>query len=155
MNMLRISSYNCQSANTGFPILKKLCEDSDIVLLQETFHNESNHGILGELHVDFDYAHVPAIRRLDVFTGRASGGLAILWRKSKTIKYFPVYFNDRMQGLKILSNDISYLLINVYLNCDYRTIDSIIEYKSNLAHISNIINDENYSELIVSGDLFT
>ena len=73
--MLRITSYNCQSANTGFPIVRKLCDNSDIVLLQETFLNENNHGVLGEIHGSFDYAHMPATRKLDVFTGRASGGL--------------------------------------------------------------------------------
>ena len=150
--MLRISSYNCQSVNSGFPIVENLCENSDIVLLQETFLNETNHVILGTLHTDFDYAHVPATRQADVFTGRGSGGLAVLWRKSKNIKYFPLYFTNRIMGLKIIFNNTEYILINVYMNCDYKTPESIVEYKSNLADLSNIMNDENYSEIIISGD---
>ena len=55
-------------------------------------------------------------------------------------------------GLKIIFNNTTYLLVNVYINCDYGTIDSMIEYNTNLANLSNIMNDENYSELIISGD---
>ena len=42
-------------------------------------------------------------------------------------------------------------MFNVYLNCDYRTIESIIEYKEDLADIEEKIADEEYDELIISG----
>ena len=118
--MLRICSYNCQSVNVEFPVIKNICQNSDIILLQETFLNDNNHGILGKIHDNFDYAHVPAKRKHGVSTGRPSGGLAVLWRKSVNFNYFPFYLTDRIMGLKIVFDNISYIILNVYMNCDYK-----------------------------------
>ena len=54
--------------------------------------------------------------------------------------------------MKLFFGDICYLLLNVYLNCDYRTFVSLIEYKENLTEIVKKIVDEEYDELIMSGD---
>ena len=43
-------------------------------------------------------------------------------------------------------------LIEHLFEFDYRTIESLIEYKENLAEIEEKINDEEYDELILSGD---
>ena len=38
------------------------------------------------------------------------------------------------------------------MNCDYHTIESLIEYKENFAEIEEKIADEEYDELIMSGN---
>ena len=38
------------------------------------------------------------------------------------------------------------------MNCNYRTIESLIEYKENFAKIEEKFFDEEYDELIISGD---
>ena len=43
--------------------------------------------------------------------------------------------------------------MNVYLNCDYGTLDSLIEYKTNLAELSNFLNEENYDDVLIVGDM--
>ena len=66
-----------------------------------------------------------------------------------------VYGNNRFIGLQLLSGEICYLMMNAYFNClnsDHRTIESLIEYKENLAEIKEKILDEEYDELIKSGD---
>ena len=81
---LRVITYNCRSARINLNIIKLLANECDVLLLQETILNDENHIILDSVE-DFDYAHVPATREVDVFTGRGSGGLAVLWRKSNNI----------------------------------------------------------------------
>ena len=60
---------------------------------------------------------------------RSVGGLAIVWKTNTNIKYFPAYVNIRFIGLKSLFGEICYLLLNVYLNYDHCTFESVIEYK--------------------------
>ena len=62
--------------------------------------------------------------------------------KNTKIKYFPAYGNNRFIGLKLLFREIYYLLLNEYMNCYYRTIESLIEYKENLSEIEDRITDE-------------
>ena len=64
--------------------------------------------------------------------GRSIGGLAILWEKNNSIKYFTVYDNNIFIELKLFFGEICHLLMNVYLNCNYRTIGSLVKYKENL-----------------------
>ena len=94
--------------------------------------------------MDFSSAQTPAIRKIDQFFGRSSGGLAILWKKSCKAKIFPIYCNDRIMAIKLVMGESSYLLINIYLNCDYGNNESLIEYKNNVAQLANFINTEAY-----------
>ena len=43
-------------------------------------------------------------------------------------------------------------MLNVYLNWEFRTVESLIEYKENLGEIEEKIADEEYDELIIAGD---
>ena len=67
------------------------------------------------------------------------------------IKYFPVYDINRFIGLKLFFRENFYLLLSACLNCDYRTIEILIECKENVAEIEEKIADEEYGELIISG----
>ena len=62
-----------------------------------------------------------------------------------------MYSNNKSIGLKLLLGEICYLSLNGYLNCDYRTIESLIENTENLAEIEEKISDE-YDEIVISGD---
>ena len=111
---IKIITYNCQSVNVNYDIIKILTKDCDILLLQETLLSDNNQYFLNDINDDFNYAHVPAVRKASTFVGRASGGLAVLWRKFNNIKIYSLYFTDRIMGLKLDFNEISYLIINVY-----------------------------------------
>ena len=58
---LKIVSYNCQSVNTNFDIIKLLSQDCDILLLQETLLTENNKNLLGGLNQNFNYAYTPSV----------------------------------------------------------------------------------------------
>ena len=150
---LRVISYNCQSFNSKTQIIESLLNSCDILCLQETLLNDENSSNLDKLDHNFLTAHVPAVRNLENFRGRASGGLALFWRKSDNVKCFPVLFSDRVMGLRIHFNDINYLLLNVYCFCDYGNIDSLINYKSLMADISNICENESYDDIVITGDM--
>ena len=149
---LKIISYNCQSLKAKLDIVSSLLKECDILLLQETLLTNDNNDILDNINTNFNAINIPSVRKLGQLYGRSSGGLAILWKKNSNFKYFPVYGNNRFIGIKIFFGEISYLLLNVYLNCDYRTIESLIEYKENLAEIEQKIADVEYDELIIAGD---
>ena len=62
--------------------VKELCDQNDIVLLQETWLSERDLYILNQLHCDYYGRGVSAFRTEDgVLTGRPHGDIAILWRK--------------------------------------------------------------------------
>ena len=61
--------------------------------------------------------------------------------RNTDIKYLSVHGNDRFIGLRQFFGEICYLIFNVYLNCDYRSIESHIQYKENLAEIEEKIVD--------------
>ena len=47
-------------------------------------------------------------------------------------------------AIKLVAGESSYILINIYLNCDYGNIESLIDYKNNTAQLANFINAEAY-----------
>ena len=78
---LKISSFNCRSLNANINIVKKILEESDILLLQETLIDENNCKILDEVDQNFMTAFVPSYRQSNCFVGRSSGGLAFFLEK--------------------------------------------------------------------------
>ena len=117
---IKVTTYNCQSVN--YDIIKILIRDFDILLLQGTLLSDNNQYILNSIIDYFNHAH--AVRKASTFVGRAGGGSAILWRKCNNMKIYPLYFTDRIMGLK----EASYLIIKVYCIYYYDTTESWVEY---------------------------
>ena len=149
---LKINSYNCRSLNSNAQIVQSLLKDLDILCLQETLIDENNHDNLDKLDPNFMYAYVPAFRKADCFVGRSSGGLAIMWRRPLNFQCVPFTFDKRIMGLKITFGSFSILILNVYFICDYGNTESLIEYKSTMATLGNIIENEVFDEVICMGD---
>ena len=149
---IKITSYNCQSATANLEFLKMLSADTDIILLQETFLSDHNANILSTINSDFDYSFVSATRKEGNFSGRSSGGLSCLWRKAKNINILPVYYTNRITGLKISVHNIDYLILNIYGFCDYGNLESLLNYKSFLADLSNIFTGDKYDDIVAIGD---
>ena len=56
----------------------------------------------------------------DNFVGRPSGGLIIFWKVAENLTFIPKFFDNRIMDLKIIfSDNRSFLLLNVYMPCDY------------------------------------
>ena len=151
---LKIISFNCQSLRSNFEIISDLVKKCDVLCLQETLIDDNNHHFLDQIDENFMYAYIPSVRKADCFVGRSSGGLAVLWRIGTDLKFSSVYFGNRIMGLKIFSvnNDLPFLLLNIYMPCDYGNENCYIEYKSCLADINNILHSEAYNDFCIVGD---
>ena len=148
---VKIISFNCHSARANFDIINSLSKECDIMILQETILNDDNCLILNNI-LGFNYAYVSSTRRADIFVGRSSGGLAVLWKNFDGIKISPVYATDRLMGLEICVNEIKILLGNIYCNCDYGNYESVVEYLSVLADLENFADVSYYDYVCVAGD---
>ena len=71
---MRFIPYNYQLFRNNVPLVKSLLNRCETLLLQETRLPESGSGVLDDLDDEFVSAHVPAVRKDDVFVGRSSGG---------------------------------------------------------------------------------
>ena len=55
--------------------------------------------------------------------------------------------------INFTTEEVFYILLNVYLHCNYSTIETLIEYKENMAKISETIATEEYDEVIIQVNL--
>ena len=150
---LKIISYNCQSLRSNVGIVQNLLTNCDILCLQETLIDENNCGILDQIDENFMSAYVPSVRKPDCFVGRSSAGLVIFWRKGLSIKCSPINYNKRIMGLKmVLPNNLTFLLLNVYMTCGYQSPGSYLEYNTTLAQITNILESDEFFNVCIAGD---
>ena len=79
---------------------------------------------------NYSYFTEARTRNAHSFRGSASGRLAIIFKKEIVpwVEFF--HYSSRITGLYLKFYGITYLLFNVYLTCDYGTIDSFTEYMS-------------------------
>ena len=157
MDALDIISYNCQSFRKNLEIIRALVDKCDVLLLQETLLPTHALDIAESLNVNYnivDYYFVPASREENCFVGRSRGGLAIIWKKTLTPLIKTHKFNDRVCGISISTQGKSFLLLNVYMPCDYRNMESLLYFRSTLADLRNILDEkaDAYDDIILAGD---
>ena len=150
---LNIISYNCRSLSNNYEIIRMLLKQCDILFLQETLILQSDFHLIGSLDCNFDFIAEEAYRKKECFTGRPSGGLVILWNKSLSPFIEPFSCSKRILGLKIIANNKIHILLNVYLPCDYRNIESLLNYRETLAVLHDTINSSNADALVIAGDM--
>ena len=151
-NMLKIMSYNCQSFNSKGPLIFSLMDKYDIICLQETFITDSASSCYDNFNSSFVNTYTSAVRNNGISVGRPSGGLAIFWRRNLGLTAVPIQISDRLLGLELRFNNICYVLINIYCCYDNGSIDSLVNYKSIMADLSNFCHSYNYDEIIICGD---
>ena len=78
---LRTISFNCHSFDKNYEIIRTLLLECDILCLQETMLDANASIGIQNISEEFNVAYEPAVRSDDRFTGRSSGGLAILRRR--------------------------------------------------------------------------
>ena len=149
MPSLCISSFNCKNVKTSIGEITKLCDFSDIILLQETWLHESEGCMLSQLNDKF-YANSLS-SNVGFCIGRPHGGLGILWKKSLCKNCKIVNYGDqRILGLELNVNGTRFLFVNVYLPCDsYENDNDFINY---LAKINNIVECYDSPYVFVMGD---
>ena len=152
MAQLKVTSFNCQSFESNLEIICEIVRSCDVLLLQETFLTEDFSNNLKKLGDEFEFIATPATRNPLCFTGRASGGLAIVYKKIYSRFIQPFFQSDRIMGIYFKFADMNYLLLNVYLPCDYGNTEAVCSYKSYLAELSIICNMRTFDEIVIAGD---
>ena len=82
---LRLCSYNMYGFNNGSAILNSLCDQSDLILLQEHWLTSDDLSKLGHIHNDFTHFSVSAMDdkvSSGILVGRPFGGTSILCRSN-------------------------------------------------------------------------
>ena len=80
---LRVSSFNCRNIKSSIDNVRQLCDENDIIFLQETWLTFEELSMLKSVHADFYADGVTAMDTSSgLLLGRPFGGIAILWRKS-------------------------------------------------------------------------
>ena len=92
---MRISSYNCQSSKRNAGGIQLLCNNSDIIFLQEHWLFPSDLPSLNLLHADFVSFGLSSMNVTDgIVLGRPYGGVAVMWRKNLASQVKAVSYDD-------------------------------------------------------------
>ena len=78
----KVCTFNCRSVKYTLPEVQRLCDDHDLVALQEHWLLPNELAILSNVHRDFLACGSSAVDVSDkILIGRPYGGTAILYRK--------------------------------------------------------------------------
>ena len=98
---LKVASFNCKGFYSSTVEILELCEDHDIVFLQETWMPPHRLNEISQISKD---VHTFAISSMDdkekIHTGRPYGGTAILWKKSIDASRV-VNYDNSIIGIKV------------------------------------------------------
>src|SRR5208282_4022629 len=79
---LRLCTFNCRSLKSSLDEIKQLCNDHDIIFIQEHWLLPFELDILSSVHSDFHGVGLSAVdTSVNLLIGRPYGGTAILYRK--------------------------------------------------------------------------
>jgi len=147
---LRVVSFNCKNIKSCGPIVNKLFQTNDIILIQEHWLFESQLYHLGELHEHVNFAGKGVdkdVPLLPIYMPRGYGGVAILWRKEidHMIKVMD-HGSERIQCTEIReNNDLNILMLSVYLPAK-GSKNHLVNIRRQLTRCMNFI--KNMKELI-------
>ena len=138
--MVNIVSYNCNPIRNNAEIVKSLFIDSDIVMLQELMLEKRDLCVLNDFNKNFKHIAFVKDREMDdVCEGRPSRGVAIFWRNNLSMMISPVFINDFLIGIVLKSKSFNILIINVYMPCGFKNLESLEIYWESLAMLEIII----------------
>ena len=152
MDTITISTFNCQGLKSAMNQVQGLCNNSQIVALQETWLYNNDLDIVKSIHKDFSGFSISSVRDdVAIHRGRPHGGLSFMWNKSLT-PYINIvnYDDDRLLGLSFKYRDQSTLFINVYLPTNVR--ENVDQYLNYVGKISAIIEESQCENICILGD---
>ena len=154
VNKLSLCSFNCRSLKNCFSEVCMLCDQYDIVAIQEHWLLPTELSMLSSIHSDYLASGTSAINvTSDICTGRPYGGTAILYNKKLVKAIQVVDINEARYTAITVTTDVGpMLLVNVYMPTDYGDLDCYTEYVEMCAKISTLYSDSDAVFLIVIGD---
>ena len=144
-------SFNCYGVKNKIPYINMLCEQSDIIFLQETWLMPHETNFLDHVHSDFNNFSMSSVDAGSLLIGRPYGGLSILYKKSLTINGNILTFDDeRLLGFEILSENLKYLFINVYL--PYYSEENMHDFTMYMGKLESIVEESEVNGVVIVGD---
>lgn len=151
---LKITSFNCNSIRRNIDIIREIMKYSDIVLLQEICLTVEDIIFCDSIDVSFEFVINPSVYGDENVTceGRPKGGVAIFWKKFIGVKIIPLTFVNNIIGVKIISGNKEWLILNVYFPCENYSREALCLYREQLAELHNILTDEVPVNVVIAGD---
>jgi exonuclease III len=149
-----VCSFNCRSVKNCLHAVRNLCDNCDILLLQEHWLLPTELNILNSIHPEFYSIGLSAVDvSSHILVGRPYGGTAILYRKQLANGIKVVNSNEsRITGLQMITKSGPWLLLNVYMPTNYEDDYSMELYLDCLSKLQAIIIDSDTVHTLIAGD---
>ncbi len=146
-------TYNVRGFQSGKGYVSELLKESDILLLQEHWLPEQ---CLSDLDINDDFV-VKGVSGMDptvLIRGRPYSGCAIYYRKNFAVSIAVCQVTSkRFCSIRInLANDLSMLLVCVYMPYDNGLPSGEVEFCSMLGELEGFLDTQRYDYLAVIGD---
>ena len=145
------NSHNYDAVKYDFA--KEMFSKCDFLLLQETWKREKE--FIANFKKDFPESECIAASQMDsdgIKAGRPYGGVAICYHASLKCKIVKIpSVSKSICALKISIDEISILLINVYMPCSENN-EALDKYTNILEEISSLCIKSATQHLIIAGD---
>ena len=141
---------NCEGIKSKLGYLKQLCDNVDVICLQETWLMEHEIDTLNNIHPDFNAFSISGVdSSAGILVGRPYGGVSILWKNKLPCRILN-YDDCRMLGVMLDCNNFKYLILNVYL--PYFSEDNIPDYLMYMGKIESILESTEVNGVMIIGD---
>ena len=153
-NKLSLTTYNCKHCRfTGdkYNFINDLVCNTDFVLLQEICLYPTEFPKLLQFGSNFDMIATCAMDETIHRVGRPFGGVSIIWKsliKGQVIKIDCE--SSRLCGLLFTQDNVTMLIMNVYMPCDKNNNDP--EYIDVLNMMSQLCYKYNPNHVVIGGD---
>lgn len=151
---LSLCTFNCRSSKSSVDEIRQLCNNYDIVMLQEHWLLPNELNILSSIHPEFFAIAQSAVDiSQDILVGRPYGGTAILYKKQlASIMSVVNTFEPRICAINILTSVGPTLFVCVYMPCDQGDADSVENYTSVCSKITALYAECDAVNLVIAGD---
>jgi exonuclease III len=156
---LRLVSYNCTGLSNSEHYIRDIISESncDFLCLQETWLQECNLSKLSLIDSRYSYHGASGMDpKAGILQGRPYGGVAVLWKNTLNSSVTPIKTeHSRVTAVKITtSNNMTLLLLSVYLPCDNQTVNVVHEdFMECLNYIEQLYTTLNVTHLLFAETL--
>ena len=154
MNYLRLCTFNCRSVKSSICEVQSLCNDHDIVCLQEHWLLPNELNLLSNIHPEFMSTGISAVDvSRNILVGRPFGGTAILYRKDLLEHVNILSSTDpRITAIQLQLAIGPVLFVSVYMPTDMNDDDSSENYIATCANIHAMFAESDAVHACISGD---
>lgn len=152
---IKFASYNMYGFSNGYSMLSHLCQQCDVILIQEHWLQTSELQKLGS--VDYNFAYL-AVSSMDdkisrgIMYGRPFGGTGILWRKNLGINVKLIHKDNNGRSVTVSISD-KIMVTCVYFPCQSSSIDYVVELSNICATVEGVIKAHPNCVHLIAGDM--